>query len=286
LKVGDRVIGVLAVESTRRAAFGGEDERLLTIVARQLALALDNAQLFADVQARIAELRQTQAQLIQTEKVAAIGRLTASIAHEVNNPLQSIHNCLRLASENRLSPERQHEYLVMAGTEVTRLMEIVRRMLEFYRPAAAERAAVPVNALIEDVLALTGKQVRDARVELRRDLAAGLPMVSVVPNHLRQVFLNLILNAVEAMPAGGTLKIATASHDGDLRIRFEDSGGGIPASDLSKIFEPFFTTKDGGTGLGLSVTYGIVAAHGGWIDVESEAGRGTAFTVHLPVSGE
>jgi two-component system NtrC family sensor kinase len=283
LLAGERVSGVLVLESSRPAAFGAEDERLMTIVARQLANALRSASLYADVQARMAELRQAQDQLVQSEKFAAIGRLTASIAHEVNNPLQSIHNCLRLAAEARLTSERRGEYLAMAEAELLRLMDIVRRMLEFYRPAAAERLPASVDALLEDVLALAGKQLRDAGVVLHRGGAGQLPPVRVVANHMRQVFLNLILNAVEAMPQGGTLEIDTSADASAVSVRFKDSGNGLDPAALPQIFEPFYTTKAQGTGLGLSISYGIVAAHGGRIDVESQPGHGAAFTVHLPV---
>jgi signal transduction histidine kinase len=276
-------LGLLAVAHGHPGGFSETDVLTLEALAGLLANALRSASLYADVQARMAELRQAQAQLVQSEKFAAIGRLTASIAHEVNNPLQSVHNCLRLAAEERLPAERRQEYLSMAEAELLRLMDIVRRMLEYYRPAGAERAAVSVNWLVEDVLALSGKQIRDAGIELRCEFAADVRPVTVVANHVRQVFLNLILNAVEAMPSGGHLRIATINSNGEVAVRFEDTGPGVPPEDVSKLFEPFYTTKARGTGLGLSVSYGIVAAHGGWIVVESQPGKGAAFTVHLPV---
>jgi len=232
----------------------------------------------------ITEQKQTQAHLIQTEKMAALGRLAASLAHEINNPLQALRSGLRLLVGRPLDEEKRQRYLEVASREVERLIAIVERMLNFYRPSAEQRERTDINALLEEILALAGKQLQHSRVTVRRQLAPRLPPVETVAGQIKQVFLNIILNALDAMPGGGELTVATG-WDRDQQvvwIAFTDNGVGIPAEDLPHIFEPFFTRKLKGTGLGLTISYGIVERHGGRITVESQAGKGSTFTVFLP----
>ncbi len=229
--------------------------------------------------------KRLRAQLIQSEKMAATGRLAASIAHEINNPLQAIRGCVDLAQATS-DLEKNKRYLGMASTELERLTAIVRRMLDFYRPARAERAPVDARALVEDVLLLSAKRLQHARVSIHTDWAEEIPLINGAADQLKQVFLNFILNAAEAMPQGGTLEIrGQVIHDEGtwLTVSLADSGHGIPPQDLDKIFEPFFTTKPDGTGLGLAVCHNIITQHGGHVTVDSAPGHGTTFTVWLPV---
>ena len=263
---------------------GNQELYLLELLAPQAAIAIRNVQLFEALEQGMRDLEQAQANLVQAEKAAAIGRLTASLAHEINNPLQSLNNCLHLSLHRGLSPEKKGMYLEMAQEEVGRLIAIVNQVLNFYRPASGEsRLEVDVNQLLNDVLALVSKQLEHSRVETELNLAPDLYILAI-PNNLHQVFLNLILNAVDAMPAGGRLIIGTRLLDGEqVGITIRDTGRGIPPEQLARIAEPFFTTKEWGTGLGLAISYGIVEAHNGRIKVESVTGKGTTFLLQFPV---
>lgn len=225
-----------------------------------------------------------QAQLIQSEKMAATGRLAALIAHEINNPLQGIQGSLELAHNSRRDLQKQERYLTLAKGELDGLVATVQRMLDFYRPAKGVRAPVELRGLVDDVLALTAKRISSSSIRVNVDLEPNLPLVNVVGNQIKQVLLNLLLNAIEAMPDGGTLKIQARRQDDGIKIMFKDTGEGIPPAQLDKIFEPFFTTKPNGTGLGLGVCHNIVTHHGGRLTVTSALGRGSTFTVWLPDS--
>jgi two-component system NtrC family sensor kinase len=189
---------------------------------------------------------------------------------------------LHLVINRPLNDEKKRYYLGLAQNEVERLITLVQRTLEFYRPSQGRAAATDVNRLIENVLALTSKRLEHGRVHVRTQLQADLPAMSVVPDQLTQVCLNLIINAVEAMPQGGTLTIVSAQRGDWLAIEVQDTGAGLAPDEATRIFEPFYTTKADGTGLGLAVSYGIIQQHGGRIEVNSTPGQGTTFTVLLP----
>ncbi len=274
---------LLAVREERQAAFSESEEELLILLARQAAVALENARLYGALRDHVREIERSQQRLIQSEKLAAIGRLTASIAHEVNNPLQSLRNCLDLAGRDGLEEGQQREYLRLAQKELDRLSWIMRQMLDFYRPEAAARQWVDLNELLREVVMLTAAQCESRGVKLTLDLAKDLPRIRAVGFQLQQVALNLVLNAIEAMPKGGKLSIRTQARRESVVVTFRDTGVGVPRQDLPRIFEPFFTSKARGTGLGLAVSYGIVSAHGGVIEVESDVGAGSTFRVKLPI---
>jgi two-component system NtrC family sensor kinase len=265
--------------------FTETDRDLLQTLAGSVAVAVENAQLYAELADFARALERSQAQLIQAEKMAAIGRLAASLAHEINNPLQAIHNTIHLAMTDRLPPEKRSEYLDMAQKEVERLIEIVQRMLEFYRPSKGGVIQTDVNRVLQDALAIAGKRLQHGHIQVHAHLAEGLPLIPAVPDQLAQVFLNIIINAVDAMPDGGDLRIGTLLTE-DRRwilVAFRDSGPGLTAEQIAHIFEPFYTTKPSGTGLGLAISYGIVERHGGAIEVSSQPGQGATFVVRLPV---
>ena len=285
LLVREQVIGALELADKIGGPFTETDRDLLQTLAGSVAVAVENAQLYAEVNDYARALEHSQAQLIQAEKMAAIGRLAASIAHEINNPLQAIHNTIHLAMTDRLPPEKRGEYLGMAQKEVERLIEIVQRMLEFYRPSKGGIVQTDVNRLLRDALAIADKRLQHGRVRVSARFADGLPPILGVPDQLTQVFLNIIINAVEAMPDGGDLRVGTLLTD-DRRwvlVAFQDSGPGLTAEQIAHIFEPFYTTKPSGTGLGLAISYGIVERHGGTIEVSSQPGQGATFVVRLPV---
>lgn len=229
--------------------------------------------------------KQLQAQWIHSEKMSATGRLAASLAHEINNPLQAIRGCIDLAQANPES-DKTKRYLAMANEELERLTTIVRRMLDFYKPGNTTRAPTNVRGLIEDVLLLSHKRLQYAKIVTDTQWNTEIPIINGVGDQLKQVFLNLILNAAEAMPQGGCLNIrGQVVDDGSqwLVISISDTGTGVPANDLDKIFEPFYTTKANGTGMGLAVCHNIITTHGGRITIDSAVGHGSTFTVWLPV---
>lgn len=286
LKVKDKVIGAIEVINKLNGQFDENDLWLLNYMAGSVAIALENARLYTELSDFARELEKSQAQLVRAEKLAAMGRLAASIAHEINNPLQAIHNCLHLTLKKPLNEEKKKRYLGMAQEEVERLITIVQRMLEFYRPSREGMAPTDIHTIIENVLALSSKRLQHGKITVAKKLTRDLPSVNAVSDQLKQVFLNIVINAIEAMPQGGELCVKTKlSDDGDgLSVAFTDTGVGLSEKDQENIFEPFFTTKATGTGLGLSVSYGIIERHGGRIEVQSELGKGSTFTVHLPLN--
>ena len=286
LKVKDKIIGAIEVINKLDGQFDEKDLWLLNYMAGSVAIALENVRLYTELSDFTRELEKSHAQLVQAEKLAAMGRLAASIAHEINNPLQAIHNCLHLTLKKRLNEEKKTRYLGMAQEEVERLITIVQRMLEFYRPSREGMAPTNVHTIIENVLALSSKRLQHGKITVTKKLAPNLPTINAVSDQLKQVFLNIVINAIEAMQQGGKLCIETKlSEDGDwLSVAFTDTGLGLSEKEQENIFEPFFTTKVTGTGLGLSVSYGIVERHGGRIEVQSGLGEGATFTVYLPLN--
>ena len=281
-----QVLGVIVVINRTEGAFTSDDLELLQFLAGAVAVAAENARLYGELADFAQELERSQAQLIQAEKLAATGRLAASLSHEINNPLQAIHNCLHLVIDRPVADEKKKYYLSLAQNEVERLMTLVQRTLEFYRPSKGHAAPTDVARLIETVLALSNKRLEHGQIQVQTQLQRDLPPLVVVPDQLTQVLLNLIINAIEAMPKGGTLTITASVQDRWLAIEVRDTGPGLSPDEIAKIFEPFYTTKSDGTGLGLAVSYGIIQQHGGRIDVNSvpaTEGSGTTFTVRLPI---
>jgi PAS domain S-box-containing protein len=231
------------------------------------------------------ERRRVEQQLFESEKLAAVGRLAASIAHEVNNPLEAIKNALYLM-QTGFEGEKNTKFLEIARKETERVSHIIRQMLGFAR-RSGEVDWVDVNQLLEETLVLLEKKLKQSKIRVVRTLDAELPRVRARADQLRQVFLNLLINAQQAITAEGEIRISTSRFEQSLQpsvlIQFGDSGVGIADDDLTRIFEPFFSTGKKGTGLGLWVTHDIVRQHGGRIEVSSEQGRGTTFSIILQV---
>jgi two-component system NtrC family sensor kinase len=233
-------------------------------------------------------LRQTQEQLLQSEKLAAMGRLTSQVAHELNNPLYGIMNTLELM-KTEISPDnKRRKVLDMALSETVRLTELLRKMLSFSKPDEEERQVTAINAILDEILLLHEKQLRENDIRTEQVLDENLKEVFASKNQLRQVFLNMIANARDAMPDGGTLTVRTKNEGDTVHTLITDTGTGIREENLDKIFDAFFTTKDSvkDVGLGLSVCYGFIKDHGGDITVTSEVGAGTTFTIILPALTE
>jgi two-component system NtrC family sensor kinase len=285
LAIQGRVTGRL------RAWLGGaemgpaEAEQVLRIVASQVAVAAENARLYEGLRRQMDELRTTQAQLVQSAKLAAIGELAANVAHEINNPMTSILGYATLMLDEGVDPSATMDYLKTIQSEAMRIREVVRALLDFSRQRDFTMEQVDVTQALRDTLALVRRHAALSNVHVEEKYDPDLPLVKVDVPQCKQVFLNLITNALDAMPHGGTLTVATA-RDGDfVRVDFQDTGAGIPEANLARIFDPFFTTKPAvkGTGLGLSVSLGIIQSHGGTIEVRSQVGKGSVFSVKLPV---
>ena len=283
----DRIIGVLEVINKVDGAFNDHDRELLEALANSAAVAIDNARLYQEMIDQIQVLRATQVKLIHSEKMGALGRLIASISHEINNPLQSIQGCLTLAKEeleSPIRPEKIERYLDIAEDEIERIATIVRRVRDFYRPSGQEHAPTDLHQTLESVLELSGKELQHSHVNVERIWDPAIPLIVANPDHLKQVFLNLVINAIDAMPEGGDLSIRTILDHESVSIEFTDTGVGMPSEVQARLFEPFFTTKSQGSGLGLSISYGIIQEHEGQILVQSEVGKGTTFTIVLPIA--
>jgi PAS domain S-box-containing protein len=230
-------------------------------------------------------LRDTQEQLLQSEKLAAMGRLTSQIAHELNNPLYGIMNTLELL-KTEISPEnRRRKILEMALSETVRLGVLLRKMLSFSKPDQEERQPVDINSVLDEILLLHEKLLRENDINIVTTYAEEIGLVNASKNQLRQVFLNMVANARDAMPNGGTLTVITRREGTKIVIEITDTGTGIRKEHIDKIFDSFFTTKGEvkGVGLGLSVCYGFIKEHGGDVEVKSRVGAGTTFIITLPV---
>lgn len=263
-------------------AFRPLDLEMFVLLAGQASAALENARLYADLRDYVRRVEESQQALIQAEKMATVGRLTASIAHEVNNPLQALQNCLHLADHPGLSPAERQRYFELAKKELERLRTIVGQMLNFYRPTA-EKEPLSLTEIWEHVLSLMSGTLEEHRIQVETRWPAEMPLILGARAQLQQVFLNLVLNAIEAMPQGGTLRLWARRISRSLDTYIQDSGPGIPLEIRSHIFEPFFSTKHGGTGLGLTVSYNIITAHGGQLDLITDRPGGACFRIRLPV---
>jgi PAS domain S-box-containing protein len=241
------------------------------------------------------ERREIEQQLFESEKLAAVGRLAAAVAHEINNPLEAIKNSLYLLVSQTPRDDPNHRFLEIASKETQRVSHVIRQLLGFSRPPAAAEP-VDVNRILEDVLGLLDRQLRQTGIQVRKHLDSALPAVRGSAEELSQVFLNLVINAQHAMPSGGGLFVTSrmaGATDAEfvsgsyVLIQVRDTGVGISDEQLPHIFEPFYTTRTDsrGTGLGLWVTLGIVQSHGGQMQVRSRLGQGTTFTVALRVDG-
>jgi signal transduction histidine kinase/DNA-binding response OmpR family regulator len=264
--------------------FTAEGLRLVDGISRQAALAIENARLYQGVQQQMAELRRTQAQLIQSAKLAAIGELAANVAHEINNPLTSVLGFASYLAEQIPTGQPMREELDLILEEATRARDIVRDLLNFSRQREFEPEVTAINPVLEQTVSMVRRQGSLENITLEEHYAEDLPPVEIDVSRIKQVFLNIISNAVYAMKDGGTLALRTRRADGMVCVDFADTGSGIAPEHLDRIFDPFFTTKPAvsGTGLGLSVSLGIVQSHGGTIEVQSAVGTGSTFTVRLP----
>lgn len=297
LKAGQEVIGVLSVDNkVSNTPFTESDVYLLSALADYASIAIVNARLYTEVKSfseeleqkvveRTKELQEAQEQLIQSEKLASIGQLAAGVAHELNNPISVMLGFSQAILRKLPEDDPLRKPLATIEREGLRCKGIIQNLLDFARRSKPSLQPTNVNEVLEAACALIEHQISLDNVVVTKGYDPHLPQVLADANQLQQVFVNIIINARDAMPQGGTLRLITRSLGDEVHIIFSDTGIGIPPENIKRIFDPFFTTKEvgQGTGLGLSVSYGIVEQHGGTIEVKSEVGVGTTFIVKLPV---
>ncbi len=239
------------------------------------------------VDERTVELKNTHAQLLHSGKLSAIGGLSASIAHEFNNPLAGITNVIHGLKRRATYDEDDGELIEMAIKECARIKNLIKSLQDFNRPSSGRVAPMDIHSTIDSILLLSKKEYQNKGITVETDYAKDMPQIKAVADQVKQVLLNLLNNAVYACEGGGSIKINTEAKNKNIVIQIQDNGKGITLEDIGYIFDPFFTTKPEvkGTGLGLSVSYGIIKRHGGRIDVESVPAQGTIFTIILPIEG-
>lgn len=231
-----------------------------------------------------AQLQRSFEQLRRADRLSALGELSAGLAHEIRNPLGSIEGAVKILGRREMSEETRQEFGDLACREVERLKGLLTNFLEFARPQPPRRVASDATLLLESVVTLASETASMSNVNFRVESGGELPSVFIDQEQIKQVLLNLVINAVQAMPKGGQICLRAVRDGENLRVEVEDAGTGIPPEDLERVFDPFFTTRSHGTGLGLPIAYQIVSQHGGHITGRPNAERGMTFAVTLPVS--
>ncbi len=286
--------GVMCVSSRAPNKFSIEFVEFLTAIGNHIGVAVDNFHMYKIIKEAYQDLKEAQEQIVWTEKLASLGKLAATIAHEINNPLAGVLNYIRLMikilARNRVSHEKLEDiarYLKLVESEIARCGEIVKDLLAFSRRTKITIESNRIEDIIDKTLNLISHDLEMKEIQLQKSIELNLPKVQCDFKQIQQVFLNLVYNASEAMANGGTLIVTANRASGSkefLEVVISDTGSGIAKEDMENIFDPFFTTKEEekGVGLGLSVVYGIIAKHNGTIEVESELGKGSTFKVRLP----
>ena len=286
--------GVMCVSSRAPNKFSIEFVEFLTAIGNHIGVAVDNFHMYKIIKEAYQDLKEAQEQVVWTEKLASLGKLAATIAHEINNPLAGVLNYIRLMikilARNRVSHEKLEDiarYLKLVESEIARCGEIVKDLLAFSRRTKITIESNRIEDIIDKTLNLISHDLEVKEIQLQKSIEPNLPKVQCDFKQIQQVFLNLVYNASEAMANGGTLTVTANRASGSkefLEVVISDTGSGIAKEDMENIFDPFFTTKEEekGVGLGLSVVYGIIAKHNGTIEVESELGKGSTFKVRLP----
>ncbi|MFQ5615182.1 MAG: GAF domain-containing protein, partial [Anaerolineales bacterium] len=288
LREGDQIFGVVAVDRLPKGGVNENDLLVLESLAGVLSSVLMNARRYNQLQERIEAQKLAEKRLVQSARLAAVGEMAASVAHELNNPLTTIAGFTELVLDDMGEDAIQREDLELVLREARRARGVVRRLLDFSRQGDHMKSPVDINEILGEVLALVHHLARATGVEVRFVPWDDLPVIRMDRGQMKQVVLNLVHNALQAMPHGGALVLQTTSEQREdknwIALQVLDTGEGIPDDIINRIFEPFFTTKPvgSGTGLGLSISYNIVSDHGGFMEVESQAGKGSCFTIWLP----
>ncbi|MCP4682361.1 MAG: GAF domain-containing protein [Desulfobacterales bacterium] len=286
-------VGVMAVSSHEENKYSAEELDFLSAIGNQIGMAVDNANLYEKKKRAYKELKNAREQVIRSEKLASLGKLAATVAHEINNPLAAVLTYIKLImkiiSRDSFVPGRTGDisgYLKTMESETARCGEIVRNLLAFSRQSSIVVKPQNVEEIIDKTLMLIAHDLEMNEIDVVKDIEPDVPMVQCDFKRIQQALLNLMSNAAEAMTKGGFLTVAVSRSEGNVEIVVSDTGCGISVKDQKNIFEPFFTTKEEGkgVGLGLSVVFGIISRHNGTIEVKSQKGKGSAFKVCLPVA--
>ena len=265
-------------------AYSQEDIELLGTLANQAAISIENALLYED-------LKKSKSHMRRADRLASLGTLTAGLAHEIRNPLVAIKTLTQLLPDRLDDEEFRSHFLHIASGEVDRISSLVNELLEFARPSDPKFETTDINGIVDGMVLLVSTETKKKQIAVIKDYASDLPSTTVDREQIKQVFLNILLNGIEATPPNGTITVRTRSFlkpggDLHLQIEFTDTGCGIPPEYVEDIFTPFFTTKSKGSGLGLSISSQIIQDHRGYIDVESRLNQGSSFFVNLPLSQE
>jgi len=281
----EKLIGILNLgHKEEKEIYSNDDLELLSTLANQAAIAIDNARLYES-------LKQSQNTLRRADRLSSLGLLTAGLAHEIRNPLVAIRTFTQLLPERYDDAEFREGFQGLALKEVDRICGLINDLLSFARPSRPNVAEECMNDVIEGIARILETEAKENGVEITRDFSADLPGVWIDREQMKQVFMNLILNAIQAMREGGSIYISTRPYSRNqagqagqfVQVEIRDTGVGIPEESLEHIFDPFFTSKDEGSGLGLSISHQIVQEHGGYVTAESKVGKGTSFFVNVPV---
>jgi two-component system, NtrC family, sensor kinase len=279
-----KLIGILNLgRKADKEIYSTEDLELLSTLANQAAIAIENARLYEN-------LKQSQNTLRRADRLSSLGLLTAGLAHEIRNPLVAIRTFTQLLPERYDDAEFREGFQGLALKEVDRICGLINDLLSFARPSRPNVAEEDMNDVVDGIARILETEAKEKGVQIARDFSADLPKIWIDREQLKQVFMNLILNAIQAMRDGGSIVISTRlnSHDEPgqsnrfVQVEIRDTGMGIPEENLEHIFDPFFTSKDEGSGLGLSISHQIVQEHGGYVIVQSKVGQGTSFFINLP----
>ncbi|NWG01374.1 MAG: GAF domain-containing protein [Syntrophaceae bacterium] len=267
-----------------RDIYSHEDIELLSTLANQTAVAVENARLYED-------LKKSKSYIRRADRLASLGTLTAGLAHEIRNPLVAIKTLTQLLPERLDDEEFRNNFLQIASGEVDRIASLVNELLDFARPSDPKLDLEDVNNILDGMILLVSTETKKKQIAINKNYASGLPPVQVDREQIKQVFLNILLNAIDATQENGTIEVKTRSFikpggEPYVQIEFSDTGSGIPEEYLEDIFNPFFTTKSTGSGLGLSISNQIVQDHRGYIHVESQINKGSSFFINLPVNQE
>ncbi len=279
LMSNEKLIGILNL-GRKDELYTNDDLEVLSTVANQVAIAIENAQLYED-------LKQSQTVLQRADRLSSLGLLTAGLAHEIRNPLVAIRTFTQLLPERYEDPEFRDNFKSLALKEVDRICGLVNDLLSFARPSTPKVSPEDANELVEGIVRILETQAKDNDVTLHLRLAPGLPKIFIDKEQIKQVAMNVILNAIQSIEGAGEVEISTRMFSKDsserfLQIEVRDTGVGIEETDLENIFNPFFTTKKDGNGLGLSISHQIIQEHGGYMTADSKVGEGTAFYINLP----
>lgn len=282
LVLRERLVGLCVIgPKSGNGPYTQGDLDLLSILGNQASVALENARLYEN-------LKQSQNIIRRADRLSSLGVLTAGLAHEIRNPLVAIRTFTQLLPERYQDREFREEFQVIALREVDRICGLVNDLLSFARPSTHNISSENINEVVENIARILETQAKERGVQIYRRLAPDLPKIWIDKEQLKQVFMNIILNAIQSIEGGGVVEVTSRLFKKDgagsfVQIGVCDSGAGIPEQDLENIFNPFFTTKKDGSGLGLSISHQIVQEHGGYILVESKPGEGTTFLVHLAI---